>query len=64
MIYIFFYCFFTTYQDNPDAPDINQLLTEHMVKWLQVRKNWRDAANSNEKRYADSMKILTEMFEK
>ena len=34
-----------------------------MVKWLQVRKNWRDAANSNEKRYADSMKILTEMFE-
>ena len=35
-----------------------------MVKWLQVRKNWRDAANSNEKRYADSMKILTEMFEK
>ena len=51
-------------QDNPNAPDINLLLTEHMVKWLEVRRNWRNSANSNEKRYVESMKILNEMFEK
>merc|ERR1712018_795248 len=45
-------------KDNPDAPDINQLLTEPMVKWLEVRKTWKDSAHLNEKRFSQSMKIL------
>ena len=51
-------------QDDDNNPDINQLLTEHMVKWIEVRKNWKNAANMNEKRFSQSMKILNEMFEK
>ena len=52
------------FQDDDNNPDINQLLTEHMVKWIEVRKSWKNAANMNEKRFSQSMKILNEMFEK
>ena len=55
---------FIIFQDDDNNPDINQLLTEHMVKWIEVRKSWKNAANMNEKRFSQSMKILNEMFEK
>jgi len=51
-------------KDNPDAPDADTLLNGHMVKWQGIRKSWKQAAASNEKRYSESMKILTTMYEK
>jgi len=38
------------------------LLSNHMVRWWEVRKSWRQASLNNEKRYEKSLKILKEMF--
>lgn len=55
-----FYCL----QENPDAPDAETLLNGHMAKWQDIRKSWKQSAANNEKRYSESMKILTTMYEK
>ena len=51
-------------QENPDAPDAETLLNGHMAKWQDIRKSWKQSAANNEKRYSESMKILTTMYEK
>jgi len=51
-------------KDNTDAPDTETLLNKHMVKWQEIRKSWKQAAVDNEKRYSESMRILTAMYEK
>jgi len=38
------------------------LLSNHMVRWWEVRKSWRQASLNNEKRYEKSLKILKDMF--
>jgi len=43
------------------APAI--LLSNHMVRWCEVRKNWKQAALKNEKRYDKSLAILQQMFD-
>jgi len=40
------------------------LLSNHMVRWWEVRKSWRQASQDNEKRYSKSLSILKEMFDK
>ena len=51
-------------QENPEAPDAETLLNGHMAKWQDIRKSWKQSAANNEKRYSESMKILTTMYEK
>jgi len=51
-------------KENPDAPDAETLLSKHMTKWQEIRKSWKQAGVNNEKRYSESMKILTTMYEK
>lgn len=51
-------------KENPDAPDAETLLNGHMAKWQDIRKSWKQSAANNEKRYSESMKILTTMYEK
>ena len=60
VLIIQFYCL----QENPDAPDAETLLNGHMAKWQDIRKSWKQSAANNEKRYSESMKILTTMYEK
>lgn len=43
------------------APAI--LLSNHMVRWCEVRKSWKQAALNNEKRYEKSLSILQQMFD-
>jgi len=40
------------------------LLSNHLDRWLAVRKAWKQAAHQNEERYQKSLTILKEMFEK
>jgi len=40
------------------------LLSNHMVRWWEVRKSWRQSSLENEKRYEKSLKILKDMFDK
>lgn len=51
-------------KDQSAAPDASTLLNGHMVRWFEVRRAWKKAAALNEQRYADSMKVLNDMFEK
>ena len=50
--------------ENPDPTPGPVLLSNHLVKWWGVKKSWKQAALQNEKRYAKSMIILKDMFEK
>jgi len=50
-------------KENADAPSTESLLNEHRAKWQEIRKSWKRAAVDNEKRYSESMKILTAMYE-
>jgi hypothetical protein len=50
-------------KENTDAPNAETLLNEHRMKWQGIRKSWKQAAVDNEKRYSESMKILTAMYE-
>jgi len=40
------------------------LLSNHMVRWWEVRKLWRQASIDNEKRYEKSLSALKDMFDK
>jgi hypothetical protein len=40
------------------------LLSNHMVRWWEVRKAWRQASVDNEQRFNQSFKILKDMFDK
>lgn len=53
-----------TVKDNPEAPNADELLRSHMNRWQEIRTCWKMAALSNEKRYSQSMNILTAMYEK
>ncbi len=46
-----------------DPPAPGPLLAEHMERWGQVRKRWRNAYAANEARYSDSLNFLKAMFE-
>ncbi|XP_070192434.1 protein lin-37 homolog isoform X2 [Littorina saxatilis] len=51
-------------QDPDHAPPPEQLLLDHMVRWKQIRNGWREAGILNEMRYAGSMDLLRDMFER
>jgi len=39
------------------------LLSNHMVRWWEVRKSWKKTAFKNEKRYQKSLDIIQQMFD-
>lgn len=46
------------------APPPALLLSNHLVRWWGVRKQWKQAATENEERYSKSLGLLKEMFDK
>uniref|UniRef100_S4R9I9 Lin-37 DREAM MuvB core complex component n=1 Tax=Petromyzon marinus TaxID=7757 RepID=S4R9I9_PETMA len=46
------------------APPNPILLYNHMERWKKIRQKWRVASHHNQMRYAESMKILKEMFDR
>ncbi|XP_078728715.1 protein lin-37 homolog [Lampetra fluviatilis] len=46
------------------APPNSILLYNHMERWKKIRQKWRVASHHNQMRYAESMKILKEMFDR
>ncbi|XP_076460117.1 protein lin-37 homolog [Babylonia areolata] len=52
------------HQDPDLCPPPEHLLLDHMVRWKQIRNLWREASATNEMRYARSMHLLQDMFER
>nr|XP_033818412.1 protein lin-37 homolog isoform X1 [Geotrypetes seraphini] len=49
----------------PDqAPTMSTLIYKNMDRWKKIRQRWKDASHKNQLRYAESMKILKEMYER
>jgi hypothetical protein len=46
-----------------DPPESESLLEQHMERWAQVRRHWKNAYAQNEQRYSDSLNFLKAMFE-
>ncbi|XP_018083847.1 protein lin-37 homolog isoform X2 [Xenopus laevis] len=46
------------------APSISSLIYENMNRWKKIRQRWKDASHRNQQRFAQSMKILKEMYER
>ena len=51
------------FQAMTDPPASESLLEEHMERWTQVRRRWKNANAQNEERYSDSLNFLKAMFE-
>ena len=45
------------------GPPANVLLSNHLVKWWSVRKQWKQASADNEKRYQKSLNILKDIYD-
>ena len=56
------FCLFK-FQAMTDPPASESLLEEHMERWTQVRRRWKNANGQNEERYSDSLNFLKAMFE-
>ncbi|XP_028679219.1 protein lin-37 homolog [Erpetoichthys calabaricus] len=55
--------------EKPVSSDLSEstpasLLYNHMERWKKIRQRWKEASNKNQMRYAESMKILKEMYER
>ncbi|XP_006036190.1 protein lin-37 homolog [Alligator sinensis] len=53
----------------PDAPpdpvpSTSALIYKNMERWKKIRQRWKEASHRNQLRYAESMKILKEMYER
>ncbi|XP_029432027.1 protein lin-37 homolog isoform X2 [Rhinatrema bivittatum] len=46
------------------APTMSILIYKNMDRWKKIRQRWKDASHKNQLRYAESMKILKEMYER
>lgn len=45
-------------QEAESSPSVQQLLSEHLSHWWDVRRQWRAAAATNEKRYVASTRVI------
>ncbi|KAM4651736.1 protein lin-37 homolog isoform 1-T3 [Discoglossus pictus] len=45
-------------------PSMSNLIYQNMDRWKKIRQRWKDASYRNQQRYAQSMKILKEMYER
>ncbi|XP_077193175.1 protein lin-37 homolog isoform X2 [Paroedura picta] len=49
----------------PDpVPSMSSLIYKNMEQWKKIRQRWKEASHKNQLRYAESMKILKEMYER
>ncbi|XP_061453061.1 protein lin-37 homolog isoform X2 [Rhineura floridana] len=49
----------------PDAmPSMSSLIYKNMERWKKIRQRWKEGSHKNQLRYAESMKILKEMYER
>ncbi|XP_037738865.1 protein lin-37 homolog isoform X1 [Chelonia mydas] len=49
----------------PDPrPSMSSLIYKNMERWKKIRQRWKEASHRNQLRYAESMKILKEMYER
>lgn len=46
------------------TPSMSTLIYQNMTRWKKIRQRWKDASYRNQQRYAQSMKILKEMYER
>ncbi|KAG8433663.1 hypothetical protein GDO86_012130 [Hymenochirus boettgeri] len=46
------------------APTMSNLIYKNMDRWKKIKQRWKDASYRNQQRYAQSMKILKEMYER
>ncbi|XP_075763092.1 protein lin-37 homolog isoform X1 [Pelodiscus sinensis] len=45
-------------------PSMSSLIYRNMERWKKTRQRWKEASHRNQLRYAESMKILKEMYER
>ncbi|XP_020668952.1 protein lin-37 homolog [Pogona vitticeps] len=46
------------------VPSMSTLIFKNMERWKKIRQRWKEASHKNQLRYAESMKILKEMYER
>uniref|UniRef100_A0A0B8RYF8 Protein lin-37-like protein n=1 Tax=Philothamnus irregularis TaxID=1899461 RepID=A0A0B8RYF8_9SAUR len=46
------------------VPSMSTLIYKNMERWKKIRQRWKEASQKNQLRYAESMKILKEMYER
>ncbi|XP_060639897.2 protein lin-37 homolog [Anolis sagrei] len=46
------------------VPSMSSLIYKNMDRWKKIRQRWKEASHKNQLRYAESMKILKEMYER
>ncbi|XP_062996814.1 protein lin-37 homolog isoform X2 [Elgaria multicarinata webbii] len=46
------------------VPSMSSLIYKNMERWKKIRQRWKEASHKNQLRYAESMKILKEMYER
>ncbi|XP_063798261.1 protein lin-37 homolog [Pseudophryne corroboree] len=45
-------------------PSMSSLIYQNMDRWKKIRQRWKDASYRNQQRYAQSIKILKEIYER
>lgn len=45
-----------------DGPGVSDLLNQHMTRWKQVRRRWKDASHNNQRRYISSIQLIRKLF--
>jgi hypothetical protein len=51
-------------KSSDDLPTAEELLKNHLSKWVNVRRKWIEAAQANEARFAKSARILSNMYKR
>uniref|UniRef100_A0A8D0BBR6 Lin-37 DREAM MuvB core complex component n=1 Tax=Salvator merianae TaxID=96440 RepID=A0A8D0BBR6_SALMN len=46
------------------VPSMSSLIYKNMERWKKIRQRWKESSHKNQLRYAESMKILKEMYER
>ncbi|KAM4703428.1 protein lin-37 homolog isoform 2-T2 [Rhinophrynus dorsalis] len=46
------------------VPSMSTLINQNMDRWKKIRQRWKDSSYLNQQRYAQSMRILKEMYER
>lgn len=47
-----------------DAVSNASLMYNHMARWKKIRQKWKEASNKNQLRYAESIKVLKDMYDR
>ncbi|NXD18431.1 LIN37 protein, partial [Nothocercus nigrocapillus] len=53
-----------SWQPPDPAPSMSSLIYKNMERWKKVRQRWKEASQRNQQRYAESMRVLRDMYER